>query len=163
MSAFSLTNGSTASLRRCPSHIGFSRYRTKRRERKTSLLLKNIFPITPSDIPCSLAQGISPKNSDFTIHQGRKWCSDSDISRHFPVFFPVSREFAAETGSRRTASSAKFSSGYWILRECRYVLKSGFHVASCCKKFPSDFNGCQTVAARHERNSTRPCPTCLCP
>ena len=43
---------------------------------------------------------------------GRRGRSERPNSAKFPVIFPVSREFAAETGSQLTASSAR-QSGLW--------------------------------------------------
>ena len=67
--------------------------------------------------------------------------------RKFPCIFPVIREFGLETGWQWTASSAKFLSIKWPLKRRRSVLRRRFHVASCCKKFPSNFNGHQSVSA----------------
>jgi hypothetical protein len=68
--------------------------------------LKIAFPVSSSEIPCSDAQGISMGSVDFSGSlQGRN-ASSGRFSANFPVFFPVTGKFDAETGSIWTASPA---------------------------------------------------------
>ncbi|HTE76701.1 MAG TPA: hypothetical protein VK653_08155, partial [Xanthobacteraceae bacterium] len=69
-------------------------------------VLKIAFPVSLSEIPCSKVQGTTSKVSEFSAHCGNIDTATGRFSINFPVFFPVSREFEAETGSLSTASSA---------------------------------------------------------
>ena len=71
-------------------------------------VLKIAFPVSLSEIPCSKVQGTTSKVSEFSAHCGNIDTATGRFSINFPVFFPVSREFEAETGSLSTASSASF-------------------------------------------------------
>ncbi len=74
------------------------------------------FACSSSEFPC-YALGISLFRSagnfalaiEFSRRSDERWSSKGPDSRKFPVYFPVSREFTAETGSQKTASSASQS------------------------------------------------------
>jgi len=69
-------------------------------------VLKIIFPVFAPEIPYSDMQGISSKVREFSaLFSGTPRCKRVGFA-NFPVFFPVSREFGAETGPIWTASPA---------------------------------------------------------
>src|ERR1700684_217785 len=77
-----------------------------------------LFPVSSPKIPCSLHREFRQKGPDFRAqthvyagHEGRH-------SMNFPVFFPVSRELDAETGSKWTGASASRQGTmvYWRIK-----------------------------------------------
>jgi hypothetical protein len=82
-------------------------------------VLEIAFPVSPSEIPCSGTQGILSKLREFsTLLTGIPRCKRVGFV-NFPVFFPVSREFGAETGSIWTASPASQSGLQAVSLQCR--------------------------------------------
>jgi hypothetical protein len=73
-----------------------------------SLFVEEIFPAINLKIPCFLVQGICLQVIEFPDRPGARVVFEGPNSAKFPVYFPVSREFRAETGSQWTASSASF-------------------------------------------------------
>jgi hypothetical protein len=71
-------------------------------------VLGNDFPVLSLKILCSISLGNSAKDAGVSGDLTRRGACDDLGFANFPVFFPVSREFGAETASHRTASSAKF-------------------------------------------------------
>jgi hypothetical protein len=64
------------------------------------------FPVLFPKIPCLILQGNSAKDAEIPRFLKRCRCRGGLGFANFPVFFPDSREFGAETGSHWTASSA---------------------------------------------------------
>ena len=66
-------------------------------------VIASLFLAQNSLFDCSGKHSERGRNTETTKQCGRR---DGPSFANFPVFFPVSREFDAETGSRWTASSA---------------------------------------------------------
>jgi len=66
-------------------------------------VIASLFLAQNSLFDCSGKHSERGRNTETTTQCGR---SDGPSFANFPVFFPVSREFGAETGSHWTASSA---------------------------------------------------------
>ena len=104
------------------------------------------FPVSVEKIPCSADYGIWAKRPESIRLVGLVIGRNRRENRNFPVFFPVSREFAAETSNRSTGSPASQSdNGKSGFRFCLALI--GLHVKPPSEHRPRSFSAMDTWLA----------------